>query len=842
MRLVPSIIWRYVLKEILSPTFLGLLVYVLVFLMNALFELAELAIKKEMSLSVVLRLLYYLLPRVLELTLPMALLLGILIGVGRLSAESELVALRASGVSYRRVLMPVLVLAGLCWGLSSFLMLYVEPHARHRQRRLYSEQLYSADLRREIKARVFFEEVPGLLLYADEVYQKGDFLRHVFLHQKDQEGREVVTVARRAQIEYDPHSGVAEFLLEGGTNHTISPEEPESYQISHFDRQRFVHGPDESFKMRLSILSRPSPKNYAEQSLGELADSEAQAGKIDHAPTRVRVVGAIAVVVQERFALPFACMAFALIGLPLGIANRRGGKASGFSLSIGIAILYWFLFSFGQNLVREGRLSPYVGMWVANLLLAGLGLLLLYLREQSEGLDFRVLVPGFLSRSIQRMMRALRPGRRSPAARGPAGVVGGSDQDLGEEFESRRLRFLPLLLAAVIVVIGSIFITPFLMVGLALMALISMFSTTLDRHVLRRFLAVLAGCLAAFFTLFLVYEFIQLLDDLVQRNQPATLALTYVAYRVPFVLSQILPMSCLMACLLTFGIMSRFNEVTAVKASGTSIYRLAMPVLVTTLALSIVAYVNYDYIVPYANQKALQTKDTIRGRSPRSYQPTDQRWVFGGGGRLYNFTHYVPPPFPVLPSAGGGIFQGFSIYFLDPASFEVTARIYARKATFESGHWVLREGWSREFHESGESFERFVEKSFDIPEGPGFFVREWKTPEQMTFSELRRLVRELQHRGYDAQELQVDLYSKTSFPLVPLTLVIIGLPFCFRMGRRGSLYGVGVAILVAALYFLTFSATSALGGAGLMPAFLASWAPNILFAGTGAYLLLRTMT
>src|SRR5262245_55507049 len=115
MRFAPSILWRYILKEILSPTFLGLLVYVLVFLMNALFELAELAIKKEMSLRVVLRLLYYLLPRVLELTLPMALLLGILIGVGRLSAESELVALRASGVSYRRVLMPVLVLAAACW-------------------------------------------------------------------------------------------------------------------------------------------------------------------------------------------------------------------------------------------------------------------------------------------------------------------------------------------------------------------------------------------------------------------------------------------------------------------------------------------------------------------------------------------------------------------------------------------------------------------------------------------------------------------------------------------------------------------------------------------------------
>jgi LPS export ABC transporter permease LptG len=480
-------------------------------------------------------------------------------------------------------------------------------------------------------------------------------------------------------------------------------------------------------------------------------------------------------------------------------------------------------------------------MWGANVLLAALGLVLFYLREQSEGLDPGILLPQSVRNWVSAGFRKLREVRGAPTSGRPE-FGGSTEEDFAEELETRRPRFLVLITLLAVAVVASIFITPFLMVGLALVALVYRFSTTLDRFVLRRFLAVLAGCVVTLFTLVLVYEFIQLLDDLVQRGQPASLALVYMGYRIPWVLSQILPMSCLTACLLTFGIMARFNEVTAVKASGTSIYRLSMPVVISSLALSIVAYVNYDYIVPYANQKSLQVKDTIRGRSPRSYQPGDQRWVFGADGRLYNFTHYVAPPFPVLPAAGAGTFQGFSIYFLDPATYEITGRVYARRASFESGQWVLREGWQREFRESGETFERFAQKSFDFPEGPGFFIKEWKSPEQMTFAELRRLVAELRRRGYDTQELRVDLYSKTSFPLVPLTLVIIGLPFCFRMGRRGSMYGVGVAILVAALYFLTFSATSALGGAGLMPAFLASWVPNILFAGTGAYLLLKTAT
>jgi LPS export ABC transporter permease LptG len=379
-------------------------------------------------------------------------------------------------------------------------------------------------------------------------------------------------------------------------------------------------------------------------------------------------------------------------------------------------------------------------------------------------------------------------------------------------------------------------------VGLILLALIFLFSTTLDRFILQRFLTIFAGCLVSFFTLVAVYELIQLLNDIIERGHPLSMAAMYLAYRMPWILSQVLPMSCLMACLLTFGTMSRFNEVTAAKASGTSIYRLAIPVVIVTFAISVLGYVNYDYLVPSSNQQAIQVKDSIRGRSPRSYRAGDRRWVFGEGGRLYTFRNYVAPPIPVLPTAGAGTFEGFSVYMLDPATFEMRSRTYAKSAAREAGRWVLRDGWTREFGPEGESFERFVIRRADYPEGSDYFIKEWKTPEQMNFSELRKVVANLAQRGYATQELTVDLYGKTSYPLVPLTLVIIALPFCFRIGRRGSLYGVGIAIVLAATYFLTFSATSALGGAGVMPAFLAAWAPNILFAGAGTYLLLRTST
>jgi LPS export ABC transporter permease LptF/LPS export ABC transporter permease LptG len=828
MRLLPSRLSRYVFREVVSPTLLGMLVYILVFLMNALFDLAELAIKKDMPVQIVLKLLAYLLPRVLEMTLPMALLLGILIGLGRLSADSELIAIRASGISYRFILVPIMGLAFFCFGLSLVLTLWVDPPARYLQRRLYSQQLYSADVRREIKPRVFFEQVPGLLLYADDVYQEGDFLGRVFMHQTDPQGREVVTLARRSQIHYDRKGGVAEFLLESGTNHTMTPGEPESYQISHFERQKIIRGPDDTFRMKMGILAHPTPRNYAEQNLDELETSKKQGEAIEQDETRRRVIGTVDAEEHGRFSLPFACLTFALIGIPLGIANRRGGKGSGFTLSIATAIAYWLLYIFCQGLVREGKMSPWIGMWGAHAALVLIGLALFQMRERSEGFDLSVLVP----RRVASLLRRVRH----------TGTEENEETTVRPHESARLLWQVTISLIFLAGVLGAVYLTPFFVVGLALLSLILLFSTTIDRHVLKRYLTILAGCVISFFTLFGVYEFIQILDDLVGKGQPMSLAATYLGYRVPWMLSQVLPMSCLMSCVLTYGIMSRFNEVTAIKASGTSIYRLSAPVILATLAVSVLAYVNYDYVVPFSNQQAMQIKDEIRGRSPRSYRVGERRWVFGGGGRLFNFRNYTAPPMPSLAFSDSGTFEGFSVYYLDPATFDMRGRLYAREAQYVAGHWLLKDGWEREFGSDGEVFERFAEKKFEFPEDPGFFVKEWKTPEQMNYTELRRLIGDLTKRGYDAQELMVDLYSKTSFPLVPLTLVVLGLPFCFRLGKHGSLYGIGVAILLAGLYFLAFSASSALGGTGLMPAFLAAWAPSILFISAGTYLLLRTPT
>ena len=197
-------LYRYAFREILSPSLLGLTIYTFVLLMNAIFNVMEFVIKKDLPTSAVLKLLALSLPQFLALTIPMSVLLGVLIGVGRLSADSEIIALKASGLSYWRVLAPVVTLGILGWMTCSALALWVEPKADYIRHRIGSRLVLKSDLRKELKPRVVFEEIPGLLLYADKVYGGGSSLDRVILSQSDPQGRDLVTTAKRGRLDYDP--------------------------------------------------------------------------------------------------------------------------------------------------------------------------------------------------------------------------------------------------------------------------------------------------------------------------------------------------------------------------------------------------------------------------------------------------------------------------------------------------------------------------------------------------------------------------------------------------------------------------------------------------------------
>jgi LPS export ABC transporter permease LptG/LPS export ABC transporter permease LptF len=799
--------FRYVFREVFTPTLLGLAIYTFVLLMNAIFSVAELAIRKNLPVTSVFKLLALSLPQFLALTIPMSVLLGTLIGVGRLSADSEVIALRACGVSYRRILMPVLALGALGWLACCCMVIWIEPQSNFIRHRLATRLMLRSDLRKELKPRVFFEELPGLLLYSDKVYQGGSSLEYVLLYQTDPQGRDLITSARRGHLDYDPSTGNLRLLMEAGLTHRSDPTDPEDYQVYGADRQMVLREADAGFKLRLRLLKEPQQKNYREQSLKELAVTWNKASEIDHEPTRRKLRGAIDVVFHERFAIPAACLVFAVIGFPLGIYNRRGGKSSGITLSLAVVLVYWLILTTGENLATEARVPPLVALWTGNILFTAAGILLIWRRERREVGEGRAAWFGVLYGWTDRLRERWRSrredrerNRRSRLAPSPRRPARGRDRYVG----------------------GAVF------------------STLIDRYVLRSYLKLLLISGLSIYIIFLVVDFREMIDDVIRYQIPGRVILRFFKFRTPWVINQILPVACLVATLLAFGLLARFNEITAMKAGGLSLYRVSLPVVASTILLSILSFGVQGYVMPFSNQRASQIRDQIRGRPARSYSQPQRRWVLGKDRLFYNYRTYTSPPARFLSLAGGGVFQGFSVYRLDPETFAIRERIFAREAVWTGGTWTLRDGWERKFDSQGTmaSFDSFQEKQYSLKEAPANFLGEVKTPDQMTYWQLRRFIEDLKRRGYSVQELSVDLYEKVAIPFISLVMVILGLPFAFRSGKKGSLYGIGLSIGLVVVYYATFAVMSALGEIGFLPPFLAAWAPNILFAGAGTYMML----
>jgi lipopolysaccharide export system permease protein len=793
---------RYVFREVLTPTFLGVVIYTFVLLMNAIFNVAELAIRKNLPLTTVLKVLALSLPQFLALTIPMSVLLGTLIGVGRLSADSEIIALRACGISYRKVLLSILALGFLGWAVCSALVIWIEPTSTFVRHRLSTKMILKSDLRKELKPRVFFEDLPGMLLYSDKIYDGGSSLEHVLLYQTDPKGRDLVTTARRGSLEYEPSTGNLRLLMEGGVTHRSDPLDPVDYQVYGANRQMVLREADAGFKLRLRLLKQPQQKNYREQTLSELRATWLRAAEIDHIPTREKIRSAIDVVYQERFALPAACLVFTFIGFPLGIYNRRGGKSSGLALSLVVVLVYWLILTTGENLATEARIPPVVALWTGNVLFTVAGLALIWRRERKEIGDRR---SGWLD-ALRRWSHRRRDERkaRERIRRTPAPVRA--------EGAKRDERYAG---------------------GPA-------FSTLIDRYVLRSYLKFLVIAALSIYVIFLVVDFREMIDDVIRNQVPGRMILRYFKFRSPWVINQILPVACLVATLLAFGVLTRFNEITAMKAGGLSLYRISMPVIGATILISTFAFGMEGYVMPISNQKANQIRDQIRGNPPRSHNQSQKRWVVGKDGLFYNYRAYTSPSARFLRLAGAGVFQGFSVYRFDPKSFSIRERVFAKEAVWGDGTWTLRDGWQRKFDADGamSSFEPFQEKKIQLRQAPSQILGEEKTPDQMNYWQLRGFIEDLKKRGYSVQELSVDLYEKLALPFVSLVMVVLGLPFAFRSGKRGSLYGIGLSIGLVVIYYATFAVMSALGEIGFLPPFLAAWAPNILFAGAGTYMML----
>ena len=500
---------------------------------------------------------------------------------------------------------------------------------------------------------------------------------------------------------------------------------------------------------------------------------------------------------HSRFSYPAACLVLMLVGVPLGVASRRGGKSSGFVFTILLVLLYYVLSYTGIALGKQNKLSAFSAVWSANLLFAAAGIFLLW--QMASGGRVLNAITSWASRSPK------------PAAAKPNGVR------------------LPNLLGAFQMRSGN---------GKAR----NVFPRILDEYVVREFLNTFFLVLAGFVMLMLVFTFFELVGDILRNHIPLSTVGAYLINLTPSMLYQIAPLAVLIAVLVTFGVLNRNSELIAMKATGISLYRLVIPIVSIAAILAVSLFLFDEFYLPQANRKQEALRSIIKGRPPQTFLHPEQKWIFGQphageAGRIFYYQFYDPDR---------NEFANLSLFEFDPSTFELSRRVFAARVFWDAaaGAWRFQNGWSRDIDGPKISeYREFKQTSFaEVHEEPEYFKKENKQAQEMNFGQLDRYISDLRQSGFDTMRLRVALWHKLAYPIIAIVMPVLAIPFALSMGRRGSLTGIAVAIAVALAYFVVDGLFGAMGNVNYLPAALAAWSPDILFGLTGGYLLLRTPT
>ena len=769
---------RYIVREIVRHAFLGLLIFTFVLFVPKLVRLMELFVRHSGSGTQILVLFLCIIPGILVFTIPMAVLIGVLLGLGRMSMDSEIIALTSLGISRKRILLPVGVLAVVGAALTLLMTIVLAPRSLRAFRDIETT-LIASQISFQVQPRVFDERFPHLVLYINDVSASGTHWHGVFLFETGAESGSRITLAEDAIVISEPELGKLELHLNAGTTHEFQRENPDQYSVTGFQRSDWPIEFSSLDTLKERALSNP------ERSITDLWN--------DHGPrwrdARVEL--------NQRFAFPFACFAFALIAVPLGAQPRRGGRAAGTLLSVLIIASYYLLFIIGAGLARQGVVPPFVGMWAANfvLVLAGLALLPRMERYWSESSPLSFLARYLAFRRLMRRRRELVKSRVSPA-RTENGASG------AEPFPRPS----------------------------------SNYPTIIDLYLLRRFLYFFFLILGAFILLFETFTFFELLDDIARHRIPFVVVVDYFRFLIPFLVYQLSPLAALVATLVTLGVLSKNNEITAFKASGVSLYRLALPLLLCGMILAAALLVLDDTYLPYANQRQDALRNQIKGKPAQTYT-RPQRWIFGENSKVYNYDIF---------DSTQKVFGGLSVIELDPATFQMKRRVFATRAQWLDNEktWALESGWVRDFSDgSVEKYTPFKVTSLpELVEPPSYFNREVIQAFQMSWRDLRHYISGLQLAGFDVSSLTVQWHKKIAYPLIAPVSMLLAIPFAILVGSRGAIGGIALGIGIGITYWAIAALLEAMGGIGQLPPMLAAWSPDLIFFFLGLYFFLKMPT
>lgn len=356
----------------------------------------------------------------------------------------------------------------------------------------------------------------------------------------------------------------------------------------------------------------------------------------------------------------------------------------------------------------------------------------------------------------------------------------------------------------------------------------------IDKHLLKQFLPAFLYCVFAFIILYVVIDLFTNLDDMIKQHVSPAVLLRYYLSFLPIILTQVTPISVLLAILYSLGTLNKNNEIMAMKASGISVWRIIMPFLCVGFIISMCMFIVENRVVP----SAFETYNTIRkekietGDKNKDKETIEDVTLYGNDYRIYYAEQYSLTDKELT-----------SLLILQHnEDNKLVGRITADKAVWQDGKWLLKNCAIYSLSQQG-SFQGapafFKEKYLDSEEGPQDFAKSKHQTQFMSIFELYRYVKKLTKNGYRPVGILVDFYNKTSFPFINLVVILIAVPFALLPNRSGAMMYIGVSVAIGFLYYATLITTVSMGKAAFLPPAVASWFANLLFAACGIIFIVK---
>jgi LPS export ABC transporter permease LptF/LPS export ABC transporter permease LptG len=778
---------RYLVREIVVPFFLGLAVLTFILEIPPILTQAEQFISRGVEWSIVIRVLGLLLPQALCLTIPMAVLLGILVGFGRLSADREFVAMQACGVSLMRLARPVLLVAGLGTIATAYETIVALPDANQSYREIVYVVM-ATRVESNVRPRVFFQDFPDKVIYVRELPPEGGW-RDVFVADTARPTETTVYFAREGRIRLDKPKKLVQLELLHGTSHTTHIDKPDDYEETTFESSIITLDPNQVFKL-------PPEKGAREMTYAELREAIAQGAKRKDPAYEARFM------IQQKMSLPLACPILAVIGLALGASNRKDGKLGSFVIGIAVIFIYYVLLWGARATAMGGRFSPEWAPWIPNIVMGVGGLVMVAWRARVGDQPIRLTLPLFAR-------------KKSAGTDDDAAVVPAAPRPVRS---ARRLPRLNLPLPRV-----------------------------LDIYISREYLRLILIGLLGLLALFYISTFIDLADKLFRGETTGGMLARYFYFRTPQFVYYVIPMSVLVSTLVTVGLFTKNSELLVMRACGISLYRAALPLLICGVLASGVLFLMQERVLVSSNREADKLERTIR-HWPEVTTALNRRWMVGSGGEMYHydffdqranrFSNLLVYRLDEEKWRLRAVTRATDALFIPPPTPDPHSR-----------RWLGRGGWTREIVAGGANgedepqvkYDTFTERELSL-EPASYFKTDEPNADLMTYGQLNDYIGRLNASGANVVPQRVALARKVAFPFVTVIMTILAVPFAVSTGRHGAMYGVGIGIALAITYIVAMSIAGALGAGGALPPLLAAWAPNILFGAAAMYMVLTVRT